>query len=533
MKTILRLFLVLLCSYLVASCAYLQQTFRQAGYQNQFARDHKRSIQKHLLTSETFFVYGKLVDEHDVSKDYPLAVAAMGDIDKGSELVDITHMVRANSFYGLHLPPGDYQLLALADVNSDGFYNNVEILASLPLHLDIQSYPYRVAGSLDIVFDASQPSAFPSPIDIQVQTPPTTRERHSLFYPKGTIRQLDAPIFSETNARLGMYSPADFMEQAPMMFYALEEERGYKVPVVFVHGVGGSVTNFSSIIERLDRQRYKPLFYYYPSGADLEKLAHLFYRIFLSGKMVELDERTPLIVVAHSMGGLVVRKAINFYQGTPEENKIDLFISIATPFGGHPDAKLGVEMAPMVLPSWYNMNPDGEFIRTLYEKPLPDFLEHHLFYAYGNPSTLKLGENSDGVVPLSSQLYHPAQAQSTRQYGYDRGHTGILSDQDMIAAMLGLIAEYRFDVPESHMKYLVKGGFDVQLPDSYTDLEKYAIHVLGHYIGAMANGRIQPIDHYGTHFLSVLKGEARPTLFTESAWLKFRSDFPELAAESP
>jgi hypothetical protein len=155
----------------------------------------KRSIQKHLLISETFFVYGKLVDEHDVSKDYPLAVAAMAEIDKGSELVDITHLVRANSFYGLHLPAGDYQLLTLADVNGDGFYNNAEILASLPLHLNIQSYPYRVAGSLDIVFDASQPPAFPSPIDNQVQTSPTIRERHSLFYPKGTIRQLDDPIF--------------------------------------------------------------------------------------------------------------------------------------------------------------------------------------------------------------------------------------------------------------------------------------------------------------------------------------------------
>jgi Protein of unknown function, DUF len=185
------------------------------------------------------------------------------------------------------------------------------------------------------------------------------------------------------------------------------------------------------------------------------------------------------------------------------------------------------------LPSWYNMNPDGEFIRNLYTKPIPDFMEHHLFYAYGNPSTVKLGENSDGVVPMSSQLYPPAQEQSTRQYGFNRSHTGILADKDMIATLLELIYEYRLDFPESHIKYLVKGGFDVQLPDSYSDREKYAIHTIGKYISALARGLIQPIDQYGEHFLRVLNGKEKPDLFTESAWLKFRSDFPALAAEDP
>jgi len=316
-----------------------------------------------------------------------------------------------------------------------------------------------------------------------------------------------------------------------MMFYALEEYQIYKVPVVFVHGIGGSVTDFSSIISRLDRRRYQAWFYYYPSGADLEKLAQLFYRIFLSGKVVDLDDRTPLIVVAHSMGGLVVRKAINFYKGTGDENRINLFISIATPFGGHPDATMGVEVAPMVLPSWNNLNPEGSFIHDLYKKPIPDYIKHYLFYAYANPSGLKLGANSDGVVPLSSQLYPPAQQQATRQYGYNDSHTGILDDKDMISTMLELIGKYKTHYPESHMKYLVKGGYDIQLPDSYSDQEKYAIHNLGKFLNALAKGRIQPADKYEVRFVAVMNGEREPSLFTESAWLKFRRDFPDLVAE--
>jgi uncharacterized protein YifE (UPF0438 family) len=41
------------------------------------------------------------------------------------------------------------------------------------------------------------------------------------------------------------------------------------------------------------------------------------------------------------------------------------------------------------------------------------------------------------------------------------------------------------------------------------------------------------IDEYELHFLSVMSGEEKPNLFTESAWLKFRADFPGLAAEIP
>jgi pimeloyl-ACP methyl ester carboxylesterase len=530
---IIKIFSVMLACCLLPGCAYLQQTFKHAEYKAEFNEDHKKSIQKHLLTSETFLIYGKLIDNNNLSQTYPLAVAAMANTGDGSELVDINQPVRANSFYALHLPAGDYQILTLADVDGDGFYKNSEILALRPLHLDIQTYPDHVAGSLDIELGRPGVLSFASAIKIEVQTPTASRQQDSIFYPKGSIRTLDDQIFSSTNAMIGLYSPADFMEQTPTMFYALEEYQIYKVPVVFVHGIGGSVTDFSPIVNRLDRQRYQPWFYYYPSGADLDKLAQLFYRIFLSGKVVNLDERTPLIVVAHSMGGLVVRQAINFYKGAPNENRIKLFISIATPFGGHPDAAMGIEMAPMVLPSWYNLNPEGTFIHNLYKKPIPESIEHYLLYAYANPSSLKLGENSDGVVPLSSQLYPPAQQQATRQYGYNDSHTGILSDKDMITTMLQLIAKYKTYFPESHMKYLVKGGYDIQLPDSYSEHEKYAIHYLGKFLNALAKGLIQPTEKYEARFVAVLNGETKPSLFTESAWLKFRADFPGLAAENP
>ena len=87
---------------------------------------------------------------------------------------------------------------------------------------------------------------------------------------------LDDPIFDSSFSTLGMYDPASFLEQAPTAFYALEEDLGYKIPVVFVHGIAGSAREFENFVEHLDRVRYKPWFFHYPAGGDLDQLAELF-----------------------------------------------------------------------------------------------------------------------------------------------------------------------------------------------------------------------------------------------------------------
>ncbi|MCP4409329.1 MAG: alpha/beta hydrolase [Gammaproteobacteria bacterium] len=520
---------ILICGLLIHGCAYLQNTFKQAGYESSFKRTNKKAVLKHLLTRDTFYVYGNLKDEDDTYQDYALAVAALTEAGDKNEVVDVTHFARSNSYYGLHLPAGGYRLIVLADLNEDDLYESSEIIAHVPIRLDKKSDPELVASS-DIIVTPTIPSHKFYDISIPVRSAAVAKKQ-SLFYPKGTIRAVDDPLFSRSTATLGMYDPAAFGEVAPMMFYALEEDLPYKVPIVFIHGIEGSITDFLPLLERLDRQRYKPWFFYYPSGADLDKLAQLFYQIFLSGKIIPLD-KMPLVVVAHSMGGLIVRKSLNSDAGTSKENDIKLFISIATPFGGHPRAKRGVESAPLVLPSWYDLNPDGDFIHDLYNKPIPKRVEHHLIYAYGNPSKIKLGENSDGVVPLSSQLYTPAQAQSRRQYGYNQGHVSVLSDDSLISQLLKLIYTVKAPAPEAHMNFFFQGGFDVQLSNNYTDIEQYVIYSIGKYLRALSKGWIEPINEYGFHFLAVMNREVEAAYPAESAWLKFKTDYPELATGS-
>jgi hypothetical protein len=393
-----------------------------------------------------------------------MAVAAFTAKGDENEFVDITHLCRSGSFYGLHLPAGYYQLLALADLSGDGRYESSEIVGLRSLRFDDETYPDHVAGDINI--DLAQTAVSYPGLDLSILVRPIrqTRFQPSLFYPKGTIRSLDDPLFSPSVATLGMYDPAAFLEIAPMMFYALEEEVGHKVPVVFVHGIDGSITDFLPLLD--------------------------------------CDSN---------------------------ENKLRLFVSIATPFGGHPSAKIGVERAPLVLPSWYDLNPEGELIHNLYEKPLPECLEHHLIYAYRDSLRGKPREDSDGVVPVSSQLHPPALEQSTHVYGYTQGHFAILSDDQVIDQVLELIERVKAPYPKAHMEFFVKGGFDTPLPSRYTAKEQYVIRTLGRYLQALSRGWLKPINKYEEHFVSAMEGRARATTFFETGWLKFESDFPHLA----
>ena len=44
--------------------------------------------------------------------------------------------------------------------------------------------------------------------------------------------------------------------------------------MLFVHGAEGYPQQFAKLIEGLDRTRFQPWFFFYPSGARLEAVAH-------------------------------------------------------------------------------------------------------------------------------------------------------------------------------------------------------------------------------------------------------------------
>ena len=517
-----RSILVVCLALCMSSCTYLKYASVQAEYARiQNAEPGQLNV-KHMIDRETYFISGRCIDVESEYAGQPKAIAAFSSKYQANERVDTIYFEVAGSHFGMNLPDGRYELLVFADIDGNGVFGATEAVGKRSIELNDSSAPEKVLGQVDV--HLSEPVTIDW--DVSIDVPDFPDRIDSLFYPSGAIRTLDDPIFDSGFATLGMYDPASFLEQAPMMFYALEEDLGYKIPVVFVHGIAGSAREFESFVEQLDRTRYKPWFFHYPSGGDLDQLAELFYQIYLSGKVTK-SNGVPTIIVAHSMGGLIVREAINRYEGKLDENQVHLFVTMATPFGGHAAAAAGEKHGLIVLPSWRDLNPENPFIGNLYRTPLPNFVHHELIYAYQNPGAIKFGENSDGVVALASQLHPQAQHQASGQFGFDNTHTDILESEEVAAHIRAQMEVVENIFPPSHLNLLDQGGYDVALGADYSPVTQYMIRTMGKYVMALTKGTVTPIDPMQEHFLTVVNGDKAARSDIEKGWLRFLGEYPQ------
>lgn len=499
-----------------SGCTYLDNVSKQAKYERIQKKAPTQRNLKFMLSSQTHFVYGRILDEDNKHSDKTIAIAAFSNKFEQNELVDKTFSTNVSTHYGLNLPDGDFEILAFADLDQNGRMDQTEVIGSLALTVSSDQEMENVLGDANMRLSGEHSIHW----DISIEIPAPTNLENSLFFPQGTIRSLDDPLFDRSNAILGMYEPGALLETSPTMFHALEEE-SYKIPVIFVHGIGGSPREFATIVEQLDRDRYKPWFFYYPSGADLDQLSKLFYDIFLSGKTANSNLR-PTIIVAHSMGGVVSRAALNRIKGKDKENKVDLFITISSPLGGHPAAAKGEKHGLITLPSWRNLNPDSRFIEKLHAKPLPEGVDYNLIYTYKDEDDLKSNKGDDGVVPLVNQLEPRAMAQAGTQLSIQNTHTGVLEDPIAIEHIINAINKVRGDLPEVHWNFMMMDGYDVPAEEDYTPLERYSLNMYGPYMDALANEDIHHLDiPILKQFVEVAHGNRKAKTPTETAWLKY------------
>ncbi len=245
----------------------------------------------------------------------------------------------------------------------------------------------------------------------------------------GEIATLDDPRFTTEQAEAGMWSPLTAVREVGGGVYFLEPYDPQRIPVLFVHGIGGSPQDFRHLIEGLDHERYQPWVYQYPSGIRLPRAAHLLAR--LVGSLQRELETERIFVTAHSMGGLVARSAL-LQTEDPARRSIELFVTFSTPWDGHRAAKQGVKYAPAVVPSWIDMQPGSDFLASL-RADLPAGLPHHLFFGFHTKKNPLMLYSHDTVVSVASQLSPWVQERAERTYGYDFDHVGILNDQGVAA----------------------------------------------------------------------------------------------------
>lgn len=241
----------------------------------------------------------------------------------------------------------------------------------------------------------------------------------------GEIADLDDPRFAATRGEDGLWTPATLAIQSGFGVYFLEPYDPSRIPVLFVHGAAGSPQDWRTAMEKLDRRRYQPWFYFYPSGGRLEAAAGA-----LNEGVKRLHSRygfKRLDVVAHSMGGLVSRRFVVKNVVEDGHSYIRTFITFSTPWGGHEAAAMGVKWAPTAVPSWYDMEQGSDFLDRLFDRRLKGKVAHHLFYSHrAKRSAIMPGEN-DGTVSVASQLRAEAKADAASVQGYDEDHVSILS----------------------------------------------------------------------------------------------------------
>ncbi len=381
--------------------------------------------------------YGTIVGrvEGDQEKHFPALVVLFGD-EEGRKVPYWYNVLEVPGSYFFPVPAGTYTIGVFPDVNRDLVYQ-----AGDPLYYHQDGSPlYIDEGStlegIDVHMGEAAMAGIPDSMDF---TEPFFDPAPRL--PGATIGEvvfLDDPRFDPEQGEKGLWTPVDALFENGAGIYMLEAYDPQRIPVLLVHGAGGTPRDFGSIIESLDKTRFQAWVAYYPSGFRLGRLGN-----FLSMAVSEMHVRhgfDKLIVVAHSMGGLVARAFINEHAERGLSDAIPLFVTISTPWEGHDGAALGVKHSPQVIPSWRDMEPGSDFQKSLFEKPLPPHMTYCLIFGYGERTAIVRGAD-DGAVSLTSMLALPAQDQADVMYGFKAEHVEILSDPAMLARLKMILLE--------------------------------------------------------------------------------------------
>jgi len=364
-------------------------------------------------------------------RDIPIVVAAYlkdGDIRR------IVHYTRLHELgsYELIVPKGNYHIVAFGDKNQNLIYDRGEPVGQYADSERVFTTAEGVVRDLDIMISNLKTGKTDFPIGFEM--PPKKSKTFHCTSP-GTIANLDDVLFSDEYGAKGFWSPLEFFKEVGGNIYFLESYDPKKIPILFVHGAAGSPQNWKAFFNTIDGDKFQPWVFYYPSGASIDAMSYLlFWKLYNLQSKYKFKE---LYITAHSMGGLVVRSFIvNFGNFFPF---ITNFISISTPWGGEELTESGVKYSPAVIPAWRDMQPKGEFIKSVFRKRMPPAVKHFLFFGHrGNRNLLR--PNNDKVVTLASQLDQRSQSEAKMICGFNEDHVSILSSEQVLSQYTTILA---------------------------------------------------------------------------------------------
>ena len=353
----------------------------------------------------------------------PIVVAAYS-MNQGKKEIAHYTILHDSGEYELMVVPGNYYVFAYWDKNSNLIYEEGEPAGQYGDPKFVSVPAGGVVHQIDFVIP-EKGSNIDLPHGFKV-SPVKPKKLHSRL--AGAITDLDDERFSDENGRKGFWEPVEFYKEFGGNIYFLEEYDPEKIPILFVHGATGTPAGWKYFVNNIDRTRFQPWFFYYPSGARIKSMSYLlFWKLFNLQIKYKFDK---MYITAHSMGGLVVRSFIVDY-GTYFPY-VKLFISLATPWGGDRMAEYGVKQSPAVIPSWIDMQPEGEFIKSLYRTKMPDTTSFYMFSGHrGGRNPFQ--SNNDGTISLSSILDLRPQAEAKMNYTFNEDHASIAFSKEVLA----------------------------------------------------------------------------------------------------
>jgi len=352
----------------------------------------------------------------------PIIVAAYS-MQQGKRVVAHYTVLHDVGEYELMVAKGDYYVFAYWDKNSNLIYDSGEPAGQYGEPKKVIAPAGGVIGDINIAIPGKKQNIdVPSGFEISSLKPTTLRSRLA-----GAIIDLDDDLFSEENGSKGYWEGVSFFKEFGGNIYFLEEYDPGKIPILFIHGATGTPRGWKYFVDNIDRTRFQPWFFYYPSGARIQGISHL-----LLWKLQNLQATyhfNQLYITAHSMGGLVARSFIMDHGATFPYVK--LFVALATPWGGDEMAEYGVKQSPAVIPCWIDMQPESPFIKSLYRTKMAETVSFYMFYGHqGNRNPFR--ENNDNTISFSSLLDRRAQSEAKMNYAFNEDHVSIIFSKEVL-----------------------------------------------------------------------------------------------------
>ncbi|WP_455210661.1 lipase family alpha/beta hydrolase [Kaarinaea lacus] len=398
----------MIAKYLAAFVALLILTASGCGL--------KEIKQQTIEAENTGIITGKI----KVKSDQKGPVVVLRIEDKGGILTIENQVIATSSGkYMFIAEPGEYLIAAFIDVNQDGKFQRGQEHGNF--HTD--PLTFRLDAKQTFEVETIVISGDP-PLPPEDKT--VTIDQQKIIENIGKVASLDDPIFVRANYNMGMWRPLDFLSQVGGGFMFLHEYDPNKIPVIFVHGIAGGPTDLRKAIESIDKERFQAWILYYPSGLRLDMISEYFVK-----SVTDLQNKlnfTDMIVVAHSMGGLITRSFVRKYiERFPDrKDNLRLVMTINSPLGGMPSAANGVKNSPIVVPSWRDVANNSEFLGDLHTWVWPRDIPYYLIFSY------EPGEDNDGIVSLNSQIPLKLQSEATRMFGFNNTHVGTVNEEAFI-----------------------------------------------------------------------------------------------------